>query len=427
MKHLFKQPWILICFFVFISLLSAPLSAQVSGLLSRQGGSAFPLGSYEMPETDAGLKAMAEAGINLVHCRNAADLDRAAAAGISGWVSLPLQLGDDPKGTLKKAIEEVRDHPALAVWEGPDEVVWNFTALSQLFRNGTHKVKGEWWLQTPNALAYAEKEAAQIMPKLHEGARLVRVLDPKRRPLWINEAAKSDLAYIRQYIDSIDITGCDQYPIHEKEKDPATVADYTERYKAIGRNRPVWMVLQAFAWGNLKGYSTEVVTYPTFEETRLMAYASLTHGARAILYWGSAYLPPEETRFRNSIYAMTSELSTLQPFLVAAEEKAVSVRLIESEGRVQAGDRGVSWMARHSGTEWLLVLVNEDSREHMGVEVTGLARLNAQVLFELFTPNALKVEQGEIIARLLPNQVKVYSTSRKFETNRRTGRDYSRE
>jgi hypothetical protein len=403
-----------------------PLSAQVTGLLTHGGRVVFPIGSYEMPKTDAGLKAMADAGINLVHCGNTADLDRAAAVGMLGWVNLPMQIGNDPKGALRKTINNLKDHPALAVWEGPDEVVWNFTALSQLFRNGTHKLKGEWWLQTPNAMGYAEKEAAQIMPKLREGARLVRTLDTRRRPIWVNEAAESDLGYIRQYVDSIDITGCDIYPVHEKVKEPSTVADYTERFKAIGRGRPVWMVLQAFSWGNLKGYSTEAVTYPTFDETRLMAYASLTHGAKALLYWGSAYLPPEETAFRASILAMTSELSAIQPFLVAPEDKTVRVKLIDSKGRSQVGDRGVSWMARRAGADWLLVLANEDERAHMGVEVSGLGLLNGRTLHELYTADSVKVTRGEIIARLLPHQVKVYSTSRKFETARRTGRDYTR-
>lgn len=403
-----------------------PLSAQVTGFLTHGGRVVFPIGSYEMPKTDAGLKAMADAGINLVHCGNIADLDRAAAVGMLGWVNLPLQIGDDSKGALRKSINNLKDHPALAVWEGPDEVVWNFTALSQLFRNGTHKLKGEWWLQTPNAMSYAEKEAAQIMPKLREGARLVRALDTKRRPIWVNEAAESDLGYIRQYVDSIDITGCDIYPVHEKVKEPSTVADYTERFKSIGRGRPVWMVLQAFSWGNLKGYSTEAVTYPTFDETRLMAYASLTHGAKAILYWGSAYLPPEETAFRTSILAMTSELSAIQPFLVAPEDKTVRVKLIDSKGRSQVGDRGVSWMARRAGADWLLVLANEDERPHMGVEMSGLGLLNGRTLHELYTADSVKVTRGEIIARLLPHQVKVYSTSRKFETTQRTGRDYTR-
>jgi hypothetical protein len=412
-------------FLALAALIALPIWAQVSGLLTHSGRAAFPIGSYEMPKSDADLKSMAEAGMNLVRCGNAADLDRAARAGMLGWVCVPMQIGDDPKGDLRKSINNVKDHPALAVWEGPDEVVWNFTALSQLFKNGIHKVKGEWWLQTPNATAYAEKEATQIMPKLREGARLVRALDPKRRPIWVNEAAESDLGYIRQYIDSIDITGCDIYPIHEKVKEPATVADYTDRYRAAGRGRPVYMVLQAFSWGNLKGYSTEAITYPTFDETRLMAYASLTHGARAILYWGSAYVPPDEP-FRASILAMTSELSALQPFLVAPEDKTLRVKLIDSKGRGQTGDRGVSWMARRTATDWLIVLANEDARAHMGVEVSGLTLLNGRTLHELYTSDSVKVSRGEIIARLMPHQVKVYSTSRKFETAHRAGREYTR-
>jgi hypothetical protein len=67
----------------------------------------------------------AHSGINLVRCKNAADLDRVAAVGLQGWVPLPLELGDTD--ALRKRILAVKDHPALAVWEGPDEVVHNFT------------------------------------------------------------------------------------------------------------------------------------------------------------------------------------------------------------------------------------------------------------------------------------------------------------
>jgi hypothetical protein len=70
--------------------------------------------------------------------------------------------------------------------------------------------------------------------------------------------------------------------------------------------------------------------------------------------------------------------------------------------------------------------VNEDARAHMGVEVGGLALLNGRALHELYTGDSVKVSRGEIVARLTPHQVKVYSTSRKFETARRAGREYTR-
>jgi hypothetical protein len=409
-------------------LLALPAMAQVppAGFLSQGGRTLFPIGIYELPKTDAGLKRMAASGINLVCTHSRADLDRAAAAGLLGWVPVPMQLGDDPKGTLRKAVDAVKDHPALAVWEGPDEIVWGFTAYSGLFRDGTYETRDEWWRQTPRAIAYSETQAAAVMPKLREGARLVRSLDPKRHPLWINEAAESDMKFIRQYIDSIDITGLDVYPVHAAPKETiAATADYTDRFRSIGRGRPVWMVLQAFAWGSLNESDSEPVTYPTFAETRLMAYISLTHGARGLLYWGSSYVP-DDSLFRNSIYAMTSELAALQPFLIAPEEKAVRVKLTESRGRALVGDRGVSWLARRSGADWLLVLVNEDNRPHMGVEVAGLASLNGSKLVELYGAETAKVAQGGFVTRLMPYQVKVFSTSRRYETAQRAGRQFTR-
>ena len=97
----------------------------------------FPIGSYELPGDEPGLRAMARAGFNLVRCHSRQDLDRAAAAGLRGWMPLPLQVGTEG-GKLRQIVEAVKDHPALAVWEGPDEVVWNFTAYSGLFANGTY-------------------------------------------------------------------------------------------------------------------------------------------------------------------------------------------------------------------------------------------------------------------------------------------------
>lgn len=83
-------------------------------------------------------------------------------------------------------------------------------------------------------------------------------------------------------------------------------------------------------------------------------------------------------------------------------------------------------MARRAGTDWLIVLANEDAREHMGVEVNGLGLVNGRTLHELYTANSVKVSRGEMIARMMPHQVRVYSTSRKFESARRAGREYTR-
>lgn len=70
--------------------------------------------------------------------------------------------------------------------------------------------------------------------------------------------------------------------------------------------------------------------------------------------------------------------------MAALDERAVNVNLIESEGRRQPGDRGVSWIARRG-----------DRYRRM----------------------------GRIRHPLRPLDVGVFSARRKYETARRAGRD----
>ena len=63
-------------------------------------------------------------------------------------------------------------------------------------------------------------------------------------------------------------------------------------------------------------------------------------------------------------------------------------------------------MARAAGSEWIIVLVNEDDRPHMGVEVKGLEALNSRELQLLYGTEMAPVGKGEFITRLMPLQVK---------------------
>jgi hypothetical protein len=283
----------------------------------------------------------------------------------------------------------------------------------------------EWWLQTPLAREYADREAAQILGKLREGTALVRKLDGGRHPLWINEAARSDMKFIRDYIDGINITGCDIYPVNGLDHEAiGVVANYTRRYTSIGRGRPVWMVLQGFDWSVLREYGARQPAYPSFEQTRLMAYESIANGAKGILYWGTYLLQPAQAAFRSSLYAMASELASLQPFLIALEQETAKVVLTEANGRAVPDERGVTWICRRSGKDWLIALVNEDDHAHMGVEVTGLTALNGQHLVLLYGNETAAVEHDGFVTRLRPYEVKVFATSRGWETRNVAGRDF---
>jgi hypothetical protein len=400
------------------------------GFLTQDGRRLFPIGFYEHPADDDALRDMAEAGVNLIRCGNTDSLDRAHAHGMMGWVPLSLPSGATPE--FQEHVRTLAEHPALAVWEGPDEVVWNFTAYSGLWRQDQLAVfpnEGEWWMQTPLAIQYSEERAAEIMPNMREAVEFIRSVDPQNRQVWINEARDSDLKFVRQYIDFVDITGCDDYPIRADGRPAVRVADATDRWRQAGKGRPVWMVLQAFSWNDLDDEHGDIAAFPTFAESRLMAYACITHGARGILYWGSSYLKSDgKEAFRKSLYALTSELAALHPFLTAPVEPYVTGQVTD-DGRTDipspVSSRGVSVTARRTGRDWLVVLVNEDEYAHMGVEVVGLDALNGTEFIELYGDERTTVSEGSFVTRMRSFEVKLFATHRKWETTQQEGREFA--
>ena len=359
---------------------------------------------------------MAEAGINLVRCGSRADLDRAAAVGMMGWVSLGVHGG--ATDGLRDRINYMKDHPALALWEGPDEIVWHFTAMAAA--SGVDGMEAQdWWRQTEKAVSHTRAKAEQIIPNMRDGVALMRELDRSGRPFWMNEALYTDVGYMRQCLDFADIIGCDYYPVGAEGERLAGMGDAVQRWKGIGRDMPVWMVLQAFAWSELDAKSTKEPVYPTFAESRFMAYDVIVHGADAILYWGSSYL--KSVPCREAIYAVTSELAELQPFLVAEEEHGIHVTLVEMGGG--EGKKGVRHSVRRAGNDWLVILVNEDDDKHMGVEVSGLEGLEGDQLALLYGTETVTVDQGGFITRMQPLEVKVFASCRGWESSRKNGRD----
>lgn len=393
--------------------------AEPDGFMHVDGKTLFPIGFYHFP-ADAEAAEMVANGVNLFRCGDTAELDRAQALGAYGWLPLPMHTPMTPE--REEQIRAAAAHPALAIWEGPDEMVWNFTAYSGLAKNGTHERKGAWWAQTPKAVAYAKEQAAIVMPNIHGWAERIRALDTAGRPIWFNEAYKSDTIYVRQYLDVVDVTGCDLYPIKATERAPANIADSTERFNLVGQGKPVYMVLQAFSWHELKEKEGEQLppAYPSFAESRLMAWDAIAHGAKGVLYWGSAFT--SNTAFLQGIYAVTRELAALQPFLTSKELTSVTVSLIEAP--TLEARRGVSHVARMNNGAGLVVLINEDEVEHMGVEVRGLGALNGQTLYLNYGDEALTVADGKILTRIQPHEVKLFTTDPDAAGVDVSGRDY---
>lgn len=189
------------------------------------------------------------------------------------------------------------------------------------------------------------------------------------------------------------------------------------------------MVLQGFSWSNLEEHSHDVAYPPTFAESRLMAYDCIAHGARGILYWGSSYLKSSGFEaFRESLYALTSELAALQLFLTAPEERYARITVIEGRRRTETAqghanqegppyaELGMRMTARRTGRDWLIILVNEDNKIQM--EVAGLDDLNGMEFVLLYGDETVTVNRGEFVTRMMPHEVKLFATNRKWETDR---------
>lgn len=390
------------------------------GFLNKDGKALYPLGFYELPQAEADLRDMAAAGVNVVRCHSQEDLDRAASVGMLGIHPISLQQGDT--ADLRAEAASLKDHPALAVWEGPDEIVWNFTAFSGLHRTqGVYPTPDEWWRQTPLAWRYSEEQASRVIPSIHSAVKAIRELDADRHPFWINEANGSDVRLVREYLDSIDITGCDIYPVKKEARPLEQIGFGTDKWRKIGQGKPVWMVLQAFSWNELGSYyGHSDAAYPTFNDSRHMAYSAIVHGASGILYWGSDH--GQSTGLRQSLYALVSELASLQPFLTAPSLKGVSVEVIRSKPDEQ---QGVQTMIKQVGEDWLVMVVNEDNERHMAAVIKGLEALDGKTLQLLYGEETAKIRKGEIVLRLQPYEVKVFATGARWESSRREGRNFA--
>jgi len=293
------------------------------GMLNIDGQRTFVIGLYENPDDDAILDEVAGAGFNLVRVSaDQAALDRLHTRKLYGWINtggrIALEDNSEAAGAaLRELVAAWAGHPALLVWEVPDEILWN-CMLRALRGPGTLLEKAVQFDQ--NAVALGQRVIA--------GYTLLRQLDPQH-PVWMNHAAGNSIAHLTLFGRGADIVGCDIYPVMPYPTAPldvsrsglAAVGVCTTRMQASAPDKPVWMVLQGMSWGDFNGIFTlqdRPGQYPSFEESRFMAYEAVARGARGVLYWGTHYAAKDGACWKN-LLALARELADNQPLLRAPD------------------------------------------------------------------------------------------------------------
>jgi len=293
------------------------------GMLEIDGQRTFIIGLYENPKDDEVLEEAAQAGFNLVRgSADAAALDRLHAQGLYAWVNTGgrIDLGEDgskPDTGLREMIEAVGAHPALLVWEVPDEALWGcwLKAYRQPLPMGEQ------------TRMFRERAAARGAG-LVAGYKALKQLDPKR-PIWMNHAAGNSIAQLAAFGKAADLVGCDIYPLMPYPTRPidvsrsllAAVGVATTHMQDTAPGKPVWMVLQGAGWvdfNGLFGKKNPDGQQPTFHESRFMAYDAIVRGARAVLYWGTHYVE-KDTPFWQDLIKVVRDLAAHQSLLSAPD------------------------------------------------------------------------------------------------------------
>ena len=69
--------------------------------------------------------------------------------------------------------------------------------------------------------------------------------------------------------------------------------------------------------------------------------------------------------------------------------------------------------------------IGRRDQSHLDTEVSGLEELNGRRLFLLYGDEETTISHGELLTRMLPYEVKVFATGRKWEVKDRVGREYA--
>lgn len=469
-----------------VALAAASGASEVSrlsdeGFILIDGEPRLVLGSYELPKEDSALRALAENGFNLVRgARDREVLDRIGRHGMYAWLplgsSLALPEGDDARRqALTDVIEGLKDHPALLVWEGPDEALWlcwyaafqwnTFEqpfALSSAIRaaRDAHPaakiaewerlrdrafdliMRGLWaeseaiydqlWKDLAGAHPQPDKtvtaciERARILgDDLTRGWEHIRSLDPSR-VFWQNHAPRNSIEALRHHNRAVDAAGCDIYPmpanlgvIHGDlpNRSITCIGEYTERMQEGAPGKAVWMVLQGFGWKDFDdpyNPGDEVGgRRPTYEETRFMAYDAIVHGAKAVLYWGTGYIEKDSALWLD-LLKVGRELRALEPGIVG-QRPATEPSSVGDETYASVDNLGPKLMLRRAGNDWVLIAVNR-TYPGLGFNVGGLpADLEGKTLHRLYADESVTVENGGFRDGMRGYDVHVYATSRRFE------------
>ncbi len=295
--------------------------------------------------------------------------------------------------------------PQKSVWSGNREIA---ETTLRAFRD--HPSVITWYLNDELPLS--------LVPELLNYDNQFRTGAPNQPTLMVHYTTM----VLKEMARTVDIIGLDHYPV---PRNPLTeISDYVDQgYKASLGLKPVWMVLQAFAWYQYRDPKTPVEgnpraripseeellggRAPTREEARCMTYLALTHNAKGLFYYCyyDMHVLPQYAEMWAWMKEIGSEVKTLFPVLLSTD--TIPSRCDES---------GIHHLARKSGNAITLLAVN-GSQNTVSTTIT-LTSNDGRTMFSgmaevLFENRMVPITQGCIQDTFSPQAVHVYRLTEK--------------
>jgi hypothetical protein len=192
-----------------------------------------------------------------------AALDWAAQHGMYCLVNLrelsAFPAGDAAKeASLRNIVNQFKNHPALAVWKNKDEA---------------------WWGNTPAA-------------DLQRGYDVIKQEDVNH-PIEQTHAPRGTIADLQPYNSAADILALDIYPVGVPpgansllaNKEISMVGDYAQFLSQVGNGQKHFWMVEQIAWSGVTPPAKTLV-FPTFRQSRYMAYQAIVNGARGLMFFG---------------------------------------------------------------------------------------------------------------------------------------------
>lgn len=338
----------------------------------------FPLGVWGIAGKESNeekAKIISECGFNLA-LAHPDTIDAFAEQGMMAFLHVPAKLPNFRDSAhfkrwdtqYRKVMARHAAHPSLIGYFNIDEPAWNGVPVEGI----------------------------------QDAYEYIRKVDPYR-PVMLNEAPRGSISEIRPYSLACDIYGVDIYPVPEpnahsglEDKNMTSVGKYTERCREVVYNRkPVWMTLQAFAWGDLTN-NTPVL--PTTHQSRFMAYNAIVHGATGLFWWGFNYSKSGVKRwdFIRELGSVIHELRSMSP--VFTGETVISDALETSNPEIRVLRK------KADGKTWYIA-VNESNRD----TEAEFHNAGTEVLHVFFENRSVTPKEGRFQDTFKAYDVHIYS------------------